>query len=51
MKNLYLPVKKVSAKALPVIFFSNFGLNFRYHNLNMNFQYLYGKTFKIFTLK
>ena len=48
-KNLYLPVLNSISQDITCNFFSNIGLNFRYHNLNMNFQYLYGKKFQIFT--
>ena len=44
-KNLNLPVKY----SITCNIFSNIELNFGYHNLNTNFQYLYGKRFQIFT--
>ena len=39
-KNLHLPVKDSISQGITCNI-SNIGLNFRYHNLNMNFQYLY----------
>ena len=42
-KNLYLPVYNSISQYITCNIFPILDLILRYHNLNMNFQYLYGK--------